>query len=362
MFAAGAHELTGRRKNLLLLVATVCLTLLVCEFALRLWHGVSPVAFSGFRHTPARAFDLFGTGRVDRTLGWVLKEHLDTPRFHTLEQGIRRNGAGQVGLRPGNILVVGSSFTSGAEVTDEQSWPAQLERLMGRPVDNAAVGGYALDQIVLRAEQLLPVARPRVLLLGLMDSVIEWNGYAITSSPKPFFVMQSGALVARNIPVPSLAEALPFEPIMNALGYSHVIDRLMARLDPGGWYSRRVRVDNDPVEVSCRLLQRLKQETDRLEVRTILVSEIWAPDVTSGDVPPPRLARVEDCARAMGYRMVDTFGAFRARYKADRDSFSQYYVVNTVGRLTHFSESGNRLVAEMVAGALSREPPPAERR
>src|SRR2546430_12739713 len=65
----------------------------------------------------------------------------------------RRNSAAQTGLRAGNILAVGSSFTFGAEVADDQSWPAQLERLTGRPVDNAAVGGHALDQIVLRSEE-----------------------------------------------------------------------------------------------------------------------------------------------------------------------------------------------------------------
>jgi hypothetical protein len=352
--------LTGRGKNVLLLVTTACLTLLACETGLRLWHGVSPLDFSSFRNR-ARPFDLFGTGRYDRTLGWVLKEGVVRPGLHTLERGIRRNSAAQSGLRPGNILAVGSSFTQGVQVADEETWPAQLERLIGRPVDNAAVGGHALDQIVLRAEQLLPVARPQVLLIGLMESVIEWNGYSITSGPKPFFVAENGALVARNIPVPSLAEALPFEPIMNALSYSHVIDRLMARIDPGGWYSRRVRVRNDPVDVGCRLLQRLKQETDRLEIRAILVSELWAPDVAAADGPPPRLGRVAECAHALGYQVIDTFPAFRAEYEADPVRFNEYYLTNKAGRSTHFSELGNRRVAEVVAGALAVEPPPAER-
>src|SRR6266481_3663293 len=87
----GAHEVTERGKNLLLLVATVVFTLLVCEVALRLWHGVSPLDFSNLRNRPSRPFALIGTWRPDRTLGWVLKEHLDIPRFHTVEHGIRRN-------------------------------------------------------------------------------------------------------------------------------------------------------------------------------------------------------------------------------------------------------------------------------
>jgi lysophospholipase L1-like esterase len=350
--------LTERGKAWLLTVTSVCLTLLACETALRLKHGISPLDFSNFRQTP-RPFDLFGTGRYDPTLGWVLKEGVDWPGLHTLEHGIRRNSAGQSGLRPGNILAVGSSFTQGVQVADEESWPAQLERLIGVPVDNAAVGGFALDQMVLRTEQLLALTRPRVLLIGLMDSVIEWSGYSITSSPKPFFVVENGTLAARNIPVPTPAELLPYERIISALSYSHVLNRLMARVDPGGWYSRRMRVQNDPVDVSCRLLQRLKQQTDRLEIRAILVSELWAPDVVSTDVPRPRLATVEKCAKGMGYQVVDTFGAFRAEFKADPGQFSEYYMVSN-GRAGHFSSLGNRRVAEMVAAALTIEPP-AER-
>ena len=50
--------MTERGKNLLLLVATVVLTLLVCEVALRLWHGVSPLDFSNLRNRPSRPFAL----------------------------------------------------------------------------------------------------------------------------------------------------------------------------------------------------------------------------------------------------------------------------------------------------------------
>jgi hypothetical protein len=168
-------------------------------------------------------------------------------------------------------------------------------------------------------------------------------------------VLENGALVARNIPVPPLAEALPFEPIVNALSYSHVIDRLMARVDPGGWYSRHRRIQNDPVDISCRLLKRLKQETDDLGIRTLLVTEISAQDVMAADVPPPRLAMVEKCAQAIGYQIVDTFGAFRAAYKADPTRLQEFYEAPK-GIPRHFSELGNRRVAETVAAALADEP------
>ena len=354
LFSAEAELIvTERRKNSLLLLTTVCLTLLLCEAALRLWHGRPLLELDNRR--AATRFDLPGIGRYDSALGWSLKDRVDTPRFHTVEDGIRRNGPAQAGMRPGNILVVGSSFTSGVEVADDESWPAQLETLTGTPVDNAAVPAFALDQIVLRAEQLLPVARPRLLLVGMTRTSIDWTGDALRINPKPYFTVDGGTLRVHNIPVPSPAQALPFEPVISALAYSYLLDRVMARLDPGGWYSRRVRVANDPVDISCRLLQRLKSRADALATRVMLVSEISAQKAQASDRPPPDLAKVEECARATGYRVVATFDAFRRAFAADAARFRSYYVINKSGPLTHYSAVGNRLVAEMVAGALASD-------
>src|SRR5205085_1024503 len=64
------------------------------------------------------------------------------------------------------ILAVGDSYTFGDDVTDLQSWPAQLQRLTGRRVLNGGVSGYGFDQIVLRAEQLAAVHKPAVIVVS----------------------------------------------------------------------------------------------------------------------------------------------------------------------------------------------------
>ena len=351
--------MADRGKNLLLTAATVFLTLALCEVGLRLWHGVSLLNFSNFSSNRPIQFNLSGAVRYDPVLGWSLKDDVDDPDFHTLEYGIRRNNVGQTGLRPGNILAVGSSFTAGTEVADEQTWPAQLERLTGRPVDNAAVPAFALDQFVLRAEQLLPVARPRVLLIGLGERAIEWIGYSAWRAPKPFFTVERGTLVAHNIPVLLPAPNVdPFEPVKAILGHSHLVHRLMSRLYPDVWHSNArdmYRVRNNPVDVSCRLLQRLKQKTDKLEIRAVIVSEIWSEEIMAADAAPAKLRLVEQCAQGMGYQLADTFGLFRAIHKAEPKRLDEYYVF-TNSRPVHFSELGNRRVAEIVAVTLAVEP------
>jgi hypothetical protein len=348
--------MTERRKNMLLLTATVVLTLLVCEIGLRLWHHV-PLLQLNNRRGGGETNNLRSDIRYDSLLGWSVKDHLDTPRVHTVEHGIRRNSPAQARPRPDGILVVGASFTWGGEVVDGEAWPAQLEAMIDLPVDNAAVPAFAVDQIVMRAEQLLPVMRPRLLLLGFTRLSIDWNGLALHTMPKPYFTVDRGELSVHNVPVPTFREADPFEPLIGALAYSHVLDRVMDRLDPGGFYSRLVPAPNDPVDVSCRLLRRLKLKADEQGLAVGVVTEIGRNEVLGSDRPPAPLTSVEECARGAGYRVISTFDGFKQASVADFERFRTLYLA---GGYPHYSPRGNRLVAEIVAGALKSEPlPPA---
>jgi hypothetical protein len=60
-----------------------------------------------------------------------------------LEDGIRSNGRGEVRDATEPILAVGDSFTFGAQVSDWETWPAQLEKLTGGRVINGGVLGMA---------------------------------------------------------------------------------------------------------------------------------------------------------------------------------------------------------------------------
>jgi hypothetical protein len=350
--------MTERGKNLLLLLATMFLTLLFCEVALRLWHHVPLLELKNHRRGRGDIIDMAGTVRYDSLLGWSARDNVDKPGVHIVDSGVRRNSPLHTRTRPDDILVVGSSFTWGWEVADDESWPAQLEAIIGVPVDNAAVPGFALDQSVLRAEQLLSVMHPRLLLVSIQKANIDWNGFSLLRNPKPYFTVERGELSVHNIPVPTFRDADPFEPVIAVLAYSHVLDRVMARLDPGGWYSRAVPVANDPVDISCRLLRRLKLRADERGTAVGLVSEFWGEEVLASDRPPARLASVQECASAAGYRVISTFDGFKRVSMADLERFRDLYLKTNSGRFGHYSALGDRLVAEIVAAALRSEPLP----
>ena len=74
------------------------------------------------------------------------------------EHGVRSNGTKPSPAfdRP-LLLAVGDSFVFGDQVSDEETWPALLERALHHRVINGGVFGYGIDQVVIRAEQLMDV-------------------------------------------------------------------------------------------------------------------------------------------------------------------------------------------------------------
>jgi hypothetical protein len=345
---------TERGNNAILTLVTICLTLLACEFGLRAWHGVPLFDFPDWRSpVPLR---LRETIRFDAALGWALNDNFSRPDLHTVASGIRRNSAQQTGPRPGNVVAVGASVTQGLELDDEQSWPAQLELRLGRPVDNAAVVGYALDQIVLRAEQLLPLERPQLLLLGIETSNILWNRSAVVwGVSKPFFTVEGDALRIHNVPVAtSRLRSSPLERVKAVLGRSYLIDRAMAWIDPADWYIPQTRDNNgspDPIDVSCRLLRRLKQRLDQFGTGGVFIALPEWGEVVSTKAPGREIAVVQECARRAGWHIVDLFPALQAEFQSDAQRFSVYWQARHI----HYSAAGNRHLADLIGEALATE-------
>jgi hypothetical protein len=342
-----------RGKNLLLLAVTVCVTLLACEIAARRLHHISLRDFSNFALSGRERLKTRLVLRPDDLLGWALRDNVDTPDIHTVDHGVRRNSSAQTGLRRGGILAVGSSYTFGFQLDDTQSWPAQLERLLGRPVDNAAGIAYGLDQIVLRAEELLPVAQPQVLLVGLAAE-LKWTMEPIGmegGAAKPFFTLERGELVAHGVPE---SVQMIAGPLSRVLGYSFMYS-YAHKIAYASWHAHVTMRNTNPVDLSCRLLRRLKQASNARGALTVLVSESPLTEVLSRDKPKD-ITAIEDCARDAGYRVVDVFAGFTADEAATPERATQYYAENLGGVRVHFSEAGNRRVAELVAAALQPEP------
>ena len=345
----------------LLLLGSIAVSLLTGELALRMASGQPILSPFNFRD---RAINRENSGAsiYDPDLGWTLRPGLTGHGMNTLEYGIRTNGRGESAIRPGGVLAVGDSFTAGSEVSDADTWPAQLERLVGKAALNAGVGGFGTDQIVMRAETLLASARPEVLLVGFLSQDILRGGYSSYGAPKPYYTVEDDRMVLHNSPVPGQPSA-PTNSFANAIksaaGYSFSIHLIMMKFARDSWLSTPqqayTRITNDPSDVTCRLLQRLKARTDALGIRTLLVMQYGADAVRTWSEPSDDAVPVKACAQAMGIQVVDEFDSLKALYRTDPEALKAYYVMtgNVYG---HMSALGNRHVAGLIAGALA-EPP-----
>jgi hypothetical protein len=185
------------------------------------------------------------------------------------ERGFRRNG--QATPTHGSpILALGDSFTFGDQVSDHETWPAHLERRLNVPVWNAGVFGYGLDQVVLRAEQLIEKYGPPVVIVSMIDEDIDRCGFSCRFAEKPFFEVDQGHLVLKNIPVPAPNDST-FKQVM---GHSALADELAQRTIPRWWRltgAGSVQEHDNVLPVAKLLIDRLAEHARLQDVKLLLV-------------------------------------------------------------------------------------------
>jgi hypothetical protein len=347
-----------------LLLTSLTLSLLACEFTVRAWDGMPlwpPRDMIGYRAsflTPQRL-----SGEYDPLLGWRQRSNTRVPEFDltTGDLGVRMNSDAE-SRRPlalGAVVAVGDSFTAGSEVGDAETWPAQLERLVGRPVINAAVGGYGTDQMILRAESLMPVLRPSAVVVGILDDDINRAGYRVYGgAPKPWFELAGGRLIHHNDPVPP-PSAADSQRVPRWLAYSYLAVWATERAGYGNiWHSQGfVPAKNDAVAVTCALLERLKRSTDaaRVPVYVVMIhgglDRMGTMDVAT-EKPAP--IAVSACAARLGIATIDLMHDLVDLARNDPAAYRGLYhrYEGRPGVYGHLTVAGNAFVAERIAARM----------
>jgi len=344
--------------NVLLCVLATIVGIALIEFGYRIVAGQPVLALKNWRLERIEQRTLGARSVYDPVLGWKLRPGYTSDGYNTIAHGIRRN-LDEHAVRTGGVLAVGDSFTDGwDDVVDADTWPAQLERMTGAPVLNGGVGGYATDQIIMRAEMLLPLARPKTLIVGFLEEDIFRSGHSSFGASKPYFTLSQSELTYHP-PAPMAApdQRTASSSLRDALGYSAVLHAVFSRLAPHFWYGRSgeevfVQVDNDPVGVTCALLRRLKAKTDAEGVIALLFLQHGWHMIVERTEPSDNAKRVSDCARAAGFKVIDQFSPLRDMAVTDLAGFTSLYAREGNG-YGHLNAKGNRHAAELLVRALT---------
>jgi len=335
-------------RRLLLVVAAVLVSLGVLELGLRTWFWGYLFTWPNFVLEARRVLAEGDSGRYvhDDRLGYVPRAGHAAPGI-TIEADGRRSTGAAISGAP--ILAVGDSYTFGAEVADQETWPAQLQKITGRRVLNGGVNGYGFDQIVLRAEALAPLYRPEAIVVAFIaDDIRRTEMRRLWSADKPYFALEGDTLVARNMPVPPRADprtTLTFW--QRTLGYSLLFDFILRRLDLlHDWFGDHIRVHPEGTgeRIACLLTGRLADLQRSAGARVLVVAEydpvVWD-DPAFAAKQRAMTGALLNCAQKQGLATLDSYDEL-ARTSKPR----QFYV------LWHMNEAGNALIARLVAGAL----------
>lgn len=335
-----------------LVLGSVLVTLLMLELGCRLWRGPSALLdWSNIIRAERQATLNAGAGRLkrDSELGFVLRRGFTAEGVTYDLHGHRLTPApaGSVLAEP-PVLVVGDSYAHGDEVSDEETWAALLQPLIGRRTVNAGVSGYGLDQTVLRAVQQVPEVKPAALVLVFIaDDLRRSEMSRVWGAEKPYFEPAGDDLTLRNVPVPpSPSPSASLDLWQRLFGWSVLVDTILRHK---GWQYEwsidhvRVLPRGAGVAMACPLLKRLAG----LDVPTLVVAEydpyVWKNAEYAGE--QRRLSRsVLDCARAAGLGTLDLFDAIDEGVR--RDGYAAMFQSSHPGPL------GHRIAAERIAEAL----------
>ena len=207
-------------------------------------------------------------------VGWRQKAFRSNAVLVTGELGVRMNSREIRPLPRTAILAVGDSFTAGSEVAEHETYPAQLEGLLGRPVVNGGVGGFGTDQMILWAYRLVPILNPSLLVVGVLDDDINRAGYKVLGGArKPWFSVSDGKLIHHNDPVPPPTQATDREP--HWLGHSYLALWTASRFGRADLIrfrtSQNALAENEPVAATCAMLAGLKDFAAQRNLPVLIV-------------------------------------------------------------------------------------------
>ncbi|MDB5575293.1 MAG: hypothetical protein JWR80_469 [Bradyrhizobium sp.] len=355
----------GMAATIVLTAASILLSLVLLEVGCRLLLS-GPGSLT---HWPNLARERMGTGpdvtrermgtspdvarircqyAYDAQIGWTSPPNCISRTYSADADGFRRTSPTSSLAEP-PVLVTGSSFAKGDEVNDDETWPADLQNLIGRKVVNAGVSGYAFDQTVLSTERLVPRVKPLFVVASFTPGDIRRSELKIAwSREKPYFTVADGKLELRNVPVPGQANApVPLPEPARWLGRSALADLIVQRLGiQRGWYFDEVRGApfGSGEAIVCLLMPRLAALGVPVVVMAQYSREYWTESATRRTEDHRAVQAVLGCASEAGLIPFDLSNPMKAVIDAKG--------VDALYRSDHHSAEGNRVVADIVLREL----------
>lgn len=284
-------------------------------------------------------------------LGWIPKPGFSgthamwNKKITIMEDGIRSNGnpAQLNSLSP--ILAAGDSFTFGDQVADHETWPSFLEKQIHRPVLNAGVFAYGLDQSFLRLKLLIHKYKPGIIILSFIPDDIYRCEYSTTfGANKPYFTIKNKTLTLQGVPVPDNIHKSNF--IFQIPGYSYFIHAMMMKWNPNGWLSGGYALNENPTgysgkDIACLIFKDLEKiiKTNHIREAYIVVQDT-NPSTSSADIDA-----VLSCINNKVFHIIDTREILNDVKNMNPTRYNSFFNI-------HMTAWGNQFIAETILNKM----------
>lgn len=158
--------------------------------------------------------------RYDPTKGWLPAKNLRNAQFSgnkplsTNSRGLRGTTEFPYEAPRGRtrVLLLGDSFTFGAEVTDTDTYAHRLQTMLPAvEVVNLGVDGYGHDQMLIYFQEEGVKYGAAMVILGFIAGDMNRNTLAFRDYAKPRFLVKNGTLTLSNSPVPAPDDVLKWD-------------------------------------------------------------------------------------------------------------------------------------------------------
>jgi len=291
----------------------------------------------------------------DESIGWVGKPNTWLPDHYGKGKSVRINVQGfrddiatELSVTNSKLRIVcsGDSFTFGQGVANADAWCPLLEKIDSR-VDSVNMGqpGYGVDQMYLlymrdglRLEHSIHLFAFIGADLSRMDNR-DQHGYG-----KPTLALAAGNLKPDNVPVPNFSWWLSRKVVVMDLSLFGLSQGLMGRfLSPAGEGLSRVERIGPVARAVFEDLLTVGQENGIVTVFIFLPGE--------GDVREDKSWRTwtAKTMAELNANYIDLTEDLRQRPAAE---FASYFIDKRKPGGGHYTEAGNRWVAELLYGRL----------
>jgi hypothetical protein len=374
------HLHPGFYKAIIINVIVICGLLVSLEYSYRLWlyfrNCDRDICHNTAFLTKLDAFNrntVYTWKRPDSITGYSLVDNgtfvINEPGWNnnatiTIRQGVRVNPNFKPTATDGAILAVGHSFVFGDQVSDDETWPALLERRLDRRVINGGVSGFGPVEAVLRAEQLLKVQTYSLVILSIKvpDEFDRRIGYDRNRVAKlgntylPAVIREGGKLrlttVEENHRFVSDNFICAHPWIAELFFWSHIAKRYFSRLDYDGLC--QTSIYHPKAATEHEILQFTVERFATLPVNKAILIQYPRTSFEStveADKAIDEAQSIRNAANRHGVPVIDTYDALKNKPLHETYIYSSWY--------PHHSRRGNEVVADLIASEIRNAPVPA---